>query len=342
MCIINGCKKIPCFNYENETKAIYCLEHKLNNMIDIKNRHCNYNGCKKQPSFNYENETKAIYCSEHKLNEMVNVIEKRKCNYNGCKKQPSFNYENETKAIYCSEHKLNNMINVVSKTCNYNGCKKNPCFNYENETIAIYCATHKKEGMVDVINKTCKSEWCSTQPSNKKYEGYCLYCYINLFPNKPITRNYKTKEYSVVDFIKKEYPNLDWIADKIINGGCSKKRPDLFLDLGYQIIIIEIDENQHTDYDCSCENKRLMQLSLDVNHTPIIFIRFNPDDYIDNNKNISSCWGINGHGICDIKKTKKKEWNERLNLLKEHIEYWINPENTIEKTIEIIQLFYDR
>ena len=60
---------------------------------------------------------------------------------------------------------------------------------------------------------------------------------------------------------------------------CSKRRPDLFLDLGYQILIIEIDENQHLDYDCSCENKRIMELSQDVGHKPIVFIRFNPDEY---------------------------------------------------------------
>jgi hypothetical protein len=34
--------------------------------------------------------------------------------------------------------------------------------------------------------------------------------------------------------------------------------------MGSHIIIVEIDENKHTDYDCSCENKRLMELSKDL------------------------------------------------------------------------------
>ena len=42
-----------------------------------------------------------------------------------------------------------------------------------------------------------------------------------------------------------------------------------------------------------------------------------------------------------IKKSKEKEWNERLNTLKEQIDYWINPENKTDKTVEVIQLFYD-
>ena len=61
---------------------------------------------------------------------------------------------------------------------------------------------------------------------------------------------------------------MNWISDKIING-CSKRRPDLVLDLLYQIVII--DENQHIDYDCSCENKRIMELSQDIAHRPIIY-----------------------------------------------------------------------
>ena len=55
-----------------------------------------------------------------------------------------------------------------------------------------------------------------------------------------------------------------------------------------------------------------MELSQDVGHRPIIFIRFNPDDYKCNNVNITSCWTQDNKGICVIKKSKEKEWYERL------------------------------
>jgi len=42
------------------------------------------------------------------------------------------------------------------------------------------------------------------------------------------------------------------------------------------------------------------------------------------------------------KKNKVKEWNDRMNTLKDQINYWIQPENTTNKTVEIIQLFYDK
>ena len=58
-----------------------------------------------------------------------------------------------------------------------------------------------------------------------------------------------------------------------------------------------------------------------------------------NGRKIKSCWENNKNGICVIK--KKNEWKQRLNTLKEHIEYRKNPSNETNKTIETIQLFYD-
>ena len=233
------------------------------------------------------------------------------------------------------------MINIVNKTCIYPNCLIRPVYNYENEKIGIYCNQHKLEGMINIKDPVCKTYLCMKRVG-KKYDGYCMRCYMYLFPDKPISLNYKTKESAVIEYIKSKISNFDWKTDKIIAGGCSKRRPDLLLDLGYQIIIIEIDENQHIDYDCSCENKRIMEISQDLSHRPIIFIRFNPDSYFDNGVNITSCWGINGNGICVIKKSKRNEWNERLEMLKEQVNYWINPLNITNKTIDVIQMYYDK
>ena len=308
-------------------------------MINVKDKTCIHPGCKILPIFNIEGQTKRLYCSLHKLDGMVNIKSKT-CIFSNCKTLPSFNVDGENKPLYCSLHKLDDMVNVIDKTCIYEGCKTLPSFNIEGEKKLLYCSLHKLDGMINIKDKICKTNLCYTQVKDK-YDGYCLFCYINIFPDKPLSRNYKTKEYSVVDFVKNKYPNLNWIADKKINNGSSKRRPDLLLDLIYQIIIIEIDENQHTDYDCSCENKRIMELSQDVGHRPIVFIRFNPDYYNFNNVYITSCCSQNNKGICVVKKSKEKEWNERLKSLENQINYWINPDNKTNKTIETIQLFYD-
>jgi hypothetical protein len=335
------CSKIASYNIENEKKGLYCKEHKLEGMINIRYKMCAYQDCIKIPVYNEENEKSGLYCKEHKKDSMIDVVSK-KCIYYDCKKHPSYNKIGEKSPLYCTEHKTDDMINLVNKMCIYTGCDKMALCNKEGEKELLYCNQHKTDGMIDIKNqnKKCKTYLCNTFVS-KKNDGYCLYCFVNLFPEKTVSRNYKTKEYSVVEFVKNKFQEYSWISDKTIKDGCSRRRPDLLLDLGYQVIIIEIDENQHIDYDCTCENKRIMELSQDVGHRPIVFIRFNPDDYINNDVNITSCWGQNNKGICVVKKSKEKEWAERLQTLENQINYWTDPDNKTDKTVEIIQLFYD-
>ena len=64
-----------------------------------------------------------------------------------------------------------------------------------------------------------------------------------------------------------------------------------------------------------------MELSQDLGHRPIIFIRFNPDSYFDKGVKHTSCWGVNGYGICVVKKDKRTEWADRLETLRQRIEY---------------------
>jgi hypothetical protein len=187
-------------------------------------------------------------------------------------------------------------------------------------------------------SQLCKSPWCESK-KNKKFNDYCLRCFVNLYPDVKISRNYKTKEKDVVLRVIESFPNFTWVNDKKVSNGCSLRRPDLLLDLGSHIIIIEVDENRHTDYDCSCEHKRLMQISQDVGHRPIVFIRFNPDEYVKDNKKITSCWKMNtSTGLFYVPVSKTEEWSKRIEILKETINYWVS--NPTEKTVEIIELFY--
>jgi hypothetical protein len=340
-CIYDGCKIRPTYNYEGKSDALYCSSHRLENMIDVKNRKCIHDGCKTIASCNYHGEKKGLYCKKHKLQGMTEIKNKL-CIYPECKTRPTYNYKSEKTPILCCIHKQYDMINVKSKRCIHEGCSIIPNYNYVNEKTALYCYSHKLPNMKDIKNKTCRNEWCNTYSFVEKYDGYCVHCFIHMFPDKQVSHNYKTKERSVVEYITAHFPDFSWVADKTITDGCSRRRPDLLLDLGYQIIIVEVDENQHIQYDCSCENKRIMELSQDVGHKPIVFIRFNPDEYTDaNDENVSSCWGVNGKGICVVKKSKEKEWESRLERLHEQVEYWTNPENATEKTVEIVELFYD-
>lgn len=185
----------------------------------------------------------------------------------------------------------------------------------------------------------CKAPHCEKVPKNKKYNGYCLNCCLHYRPDIKVVRNYKTKEKATTDHIHSKFPNVTWLTDHRIPDGCSKRRPDTMVDLGDQVIVIEIDENQHEDYECSCENRRLMELSQDVGHRPMVFIRFNPDEFIDETKvKQHSCWVSGRDGILRIR--TESVWNQRLKVLCDTIQYWMD--NRTDKTLEVIQLFYDR
>ena len=86
-----------------------------------------------------------------------------------------------------------------------------------------------------------------------------------------------------------------------------------------------------------------MELSQDVGHRPIVFIRFNPDDYISKEgQKVKSCWSTNGYGINIVSQNCKNDWESRLEKLKDQIEYWTTPENKTDKTVEVVQLYYNQ
>ena len=69
-------------------------------MVDVVNkRKCVEENCLKQPNFNFNSETKGIYCAQHKKQNMIDVMHKRRCVEENCLKQPSFNFDSETKGI---------------------------------------------------------------------------------------------------------------------------------------------------------------------------------------------------------------------------------------------------
>ncbi len=335
-CQFDTCDKNPTFNHEGETKGIYCKTHAEKDMVNVNSKKCQFENCSTRPSFNNPGEKLAIYCKKHAEIDMVN-INLKECQFEFCDTVPSFNYPTETTGIYCKTHAEENMVNVISRKCHFENCKIQPNYNYEGELKSIYCKTHAENGMVNVNHTKCQHENCNTRAANPTYKGYCTRCFLYIFPDETITRNYKLKEKHVTDWIQSQFGQHNPIFDKIVNYGCSKRRPDSYIDLLTHVVITECDENQHQNY--SCENKRMMELFQDFGYRHIVFIRFNPDKYIDHDGNtVKSCFKVNktsGVLIIDV----KSAWEQRLNKLKETIQE--NIDIIPEKTITVINLFYD-
>jgi len=337
-CAEEGCSSTSIvFNTIGEKKGIYCAEHKKVGMLDVVSRRCAEDGCfKSWPVFNFKGHRKGLYCVAHKKDGMMDVVSKL-CTEPGCTHAARWNISGSTSGLYCSKHAKPNMIDVWSPMCTAPGCVSYAYYNTEGSKKGIFCWTHKLDGMILLNTPRCKTPMCDLTVNKNRNEGYCLSCFIHTYPDRPVFRNYKTKERSVVEYIFENFLELSWVADKQVLDGCSRKRPDLLLDLGYQVLIVEIDENAHSSYNSSCETKRLCLLSQDVQERPLVMIRFNPDAY----GSVSSCWEIDGLGMCVVKKDKVEEWNERLGVLKYTLSHWLRPENASNKLIHVVNLFMD-
>ncbi|MCP4318495.1 MAG: hypothetical protein GY789_21370 [Hyphomicrobiales bacterium] len=89
-------------------------------------------------------------------------------------------------------------------------------------------------------------------------------------------------------------------------------------------MIVEVDEHSHVGYDHTCEEKRLGEIWGDVYHRQIVFIRFNTDEYKDEDgNNVPSPWELNKLGLCTLKPEWKAAWEVRLDDLRLTVEHCI-------------------
>lgn len=207
----------------------------------------------------------------------------------------------------------------------------------------------KECGGAGYLRRICKGHGCDvlTNGPTGRYRGYCVQHFMRLFPEEPVARNYKVKEQHIVQYVKTTLPDVTWVCDKRYDfapSDCaSSRRPDMFCDFGTHIVIVEIDENQHKQYDTTCDNKRLCELYRDFQHRPIVFVRFNPDDYKRaDGTNVTSCFGYGKDGMCRVKKNKGEEIVVRMNLLCDTIRrYSTSAVDHSVKSIEQVHLFFD-
>ncbi len=199
------------------------------------------------------------------------------------------------------------------------------CIHKLHKNQCVVCAKDRKH-----FCKICDSVWVRNSP----YKPLCFSCHCYLHPDEDIPRRYKLKQHYIYDILKSEYKD-QFVYDKPINEGCSKKRPDFLFDRLTHTVIVEIDENQHTGY--SCENKRTMSLFEDLGNRPLVMIRFNPDKYKNDNwDDEKGCFSFNDKNNIIV---NKQEFELRMKQLLTTLEYHLNTIPTKELTG--INLFFD-
>ena len=367
-CEFDGCNKQPKFNISGEKHPRFCVEHKEIGMIDIKTKTCEFNGCTKIPNFNIQGQKQPKFCCEHKENNMINIM-KKTCEFIGCTKIPLFNISDQKQGKFCVVHKENNMINVIHTTCI--NCNTIANFGYCGQQSS-HCAKHKLEFMINkpkskCIIENCKElaifgeiypQHCEEHQQNNEFcwlVQHCIKCnrQHQLLDKHDLCHSFcslekldiqqklyeKVKETIMINFIQNKIKLSNHVKissqDKIINSNCNLYRPDLSIDCGTHIVVIECDEHQHRNYNWSsctlnrslkqAEEKRMYEIMQAFGGLPTIFLRWNPDNFNTNNK-------IN----------KSYSQTKRLEILKKWIEHCINLKlEDIQHIVQYKQLFYD-
>jgi hypothetical protein len=330
---------------------MYCANHRLENMTDVKNKRCAYPECKKQKTFNYEGQVNGLYCADHRLENMVDVKSKR-CAYPDCKTRPAFNYEGQLSGLYCAEHRLESMVNVKDKRCANLECKKLPWYGVPGKT-ATHCAEHKTSGQIPYSKRKCQIDGCKkfafygiTIIPTHCEEHYDENIHYNLVQKECITcfvldcvdneqKCSRCSEYlSKRLHLRKQRQVKMWIDnnrnlpkylfyDRPLTSEpvCGKERPDFTFDCGTHLVILEVDEYQHKNYQSECELIRMKNIT-NASTMPCIWIRYNPDEFKG----------------CTLKITEKYRCELLLKVLSVCMS--MQPQST-EDFLRVAYLFYD-
>ncbi len=257
--------------------AIHCEEHRSENDINSFTKNCIVTECEETPLYGERKGARFIErCKTHKLDTDVHCIHKG-CIEPGCDKQPNYGIEpGFANMKWCVDHKPTNASTSYYRKCEHIGCEIRPYFGPDvGFSYAVRCNLHKLDTDVNVSMKKCLS--CGLLHSSDNYDK-CQYCRPGV--------DRKTKEMKVVRYLQGTNDLSEFIHDKITaddHSICGKYRPDIVYDCGTHFVIVEVDENQHTQYDESCETTRMNNIMFGLG-LPTIFLRFNPDAYMVSNK----------------------------------------------------------
>jgi hypothetical protein len=123
-CIKENCTKRSNYNLTTEKTAIYCSEHKKDNMIDVRKKNCQYEKCKELALFGLINK-KPQYCNEHKKENLINLILENKCSILECNNEYSHIIDINK---YCNTHIPLEDYEIIKRLCKYCDIKEEAKF----------------------------------------------------------------------------------------------------------------------------------------------------------------------------------------------------------------------
>ena len=294
-----GCKKAPSFGFKGQSTT-HCGVHKEEGMINLISKYCEHDGCDIAASFAFKGE-KQRFCQTHAEKGMVGVMA-RGCTREGCE-STSRNYDVPGgKGRFCNNHKEPGMVDVKSRRCEE--CTSIASVGKPGSQRS-HCRVHRKPGMITLPRARClvcrkaafygvnyiprRCEAHKTDEDQNLIERECVSCKLIMVLDKDdkcefcVPHTFETnrlaKQNALMAYL--DYYGLTGEStDKVVNAGeCGRERPDRVFDFGDKIVILECDEHQHKDRQCSCEQTRMVNISQGYGGLPVYFIRWNPDPY---------------------------------------------------------------
>jgi hypothetical protein len=258
-----------------------CAASLKNGSINLKSQKCE--DCNEiTPSYGMPTDMNRRWCTSCSLNHegCINVKSNfcEDCN----QKVAFFGTKDEFKSRWCFQcsQKYKDSLYITQWYCE--DCKEKPAtFGTETERKkwCNICA-QKHQSSIFLKDKMCIS--CEIfQPIEKVYFDQKKEDYICMNCIDPELRKFEDKrpETYIVDYLKRELPDINIVHNKSVNiGECDKRkfRPDIRIETSMFQIIIEVDEHQHANY--KCEKKRMFSIVAELG-LPCLFIRFNPDKF---------------------------------------------------------------
>ena len=278
------CTKGPCFNHEGQKTALYCKSHALTGMVNIVSPRCQHTEersdgivrCTTGPSFNHEGQKTALYCKTHALTGMVDIKNPR-CQHTEeridgivrCTKG-SWNGIPGHRPTHCAEHRTDGMITHPLRRCEENKC---PSFAlYGMNSTPTHCESHKAPQHMNLVQHTCViCEVLDYVDDERK----CGRCSEYLTKKLHLRKQRQVKLWMDAHLNLKNYTSYDRQWD---GGSCGKERPDFVWDCKTHYVILEVDEFQHRERPCECEQTRMVNVVQGMG-MPCLWVRYNPDEF---------------------------------------------------------------
>jgi hypothetical protein len=208
------------------------------------------------------------------------------------------------------------MVRIERTRCASLGCTFVPTHGIDEP---VRCETHALEDEANLVERKCAS-------CNLLYvldeNNQCINC--GIMTEIQVKKERLVKQSTVKRFLDDSNIKYDFYDQGIDSGiglGCTRERPDFFIDLGTHWMILEVDEFQHRSYKDICECTRMINIAQTI-HRKGVFIRFNPDTFKKDSE------------------VQRVPMNARLEVLKNWIDI-LSIESNLTGVLQFVQLYYD-